>query len=188
MLDHIRDIIRIQEAYLKNQDQLNTSNNSVTAIEDRVNSVAEVGNHSNKEVYRLRQNVRYNSRYFLFQIRNYGDEQDQTELVNVGYGRVTSIAFCTAGGVGEEQDVEIYVGLNHFYSFLRQLHEGRFWQRSFQPLPLLVRRTEEQIEEEGANEELEAQIINNGYYSSIKYWANEAKAKTLNHFIHRRRR
>ncbi|KAA6357560.1 MAG: hypothetical protein EZS28_046913, partial [Streblomastix strix] len=36
-------------------------------------------------------------------------------------------------------------------------------------------------EEEGANEELDAQMKNLGYF--IEYWANEAKAATLNRFI-----
>ncbi|KAA6362577.1 MAG: hypothetical protein EZS28_041896, partial [Streblomastix strix] len=121
---------------------------------------------------------------YTIQIQNYEDEKNQTELVNVGYGSVTSIAFCTAGGVGEEQDAELFNILDHFYYFLRQLHQGiTYWQRSFQPLPLLVRRTEEQIEEEGANEELEAQIKNNGNWGRIKYWATGAKAETLNRFI-----
>ncbi|KAA6360011.1 MAG: hypothetical protein EZS28_044462, partial [Streblomastix strix] len=67
-----------------------------------------------------------------------------------------------------------------------QLHEGRNdWQPSFQPLPLLVRRTDEQIEEEGANEEIDAKMENNGLYVHIKIWANEAKKATLNHFIYR---
>ncbi|KAA6401957.1 MAG: hypothetical protein EZS28_002522 [Streblomastix strix] len=122
-------------------------------------------------------------------IHFYVDEQDQTELVNVGYGRVMSFSICTAGGVAEEQDAEIFIELDHFQFFLRQLHEGKTndQQPSFQPLPLLVRRTEEQIEEEGAIEELEAQMENRGFYlSSIRKWANRAKAKTLNHFIHRK--
>ncbi|KAA6355432.1 MAG: hypothetical protein EZS28_049041 [Streblomastix strix] len=55
---------------------------------------------------------------------------------------------------------------------------------SFQPLPLLVQVSLEQIEEEGANEELEAQMKNNGYcYGLIKTQANDTKAVILNHFI-----
>ncbi|KAA6354377.1 MAG: hypothetical protein EZS28_050096, partial [Streblomastix strix] len=108
-----------------------------------------------------------------------------------GYGRVMSITFSTAGGVGEEQDEEINVGLGDIYYFLIDLHEGRYndWQRSFQPLPLLVRNTEEQMEEEGADEEIEAQMNNKGDNDGrIKAWANDANAKLLNHFIYRRRR
>ncbi|KAA6358290.1 MAG: hypothetical protein EZS28_046183, partial [Streblomastix strix] len=88
-----------------------------------------------------------NSLKTIFRILFRGDEQDYADLVNVEYGRVLSIAFCTSGGVGEEQDAQIFMVLIHFYNFLRQLHEGRNdWQPSFQPLPLLVRRTDEQIE------------------------------------------
>ncbi|KAA6366950.1 MAG: hypothetical protein EZS28_037523 [Streblomastix strix] len=87
-----------------------------------------------------------------------------------------SITFCTAGGIGEEQDWEIFMVLNHFSDFLRELHKGRYYRQPFfQPLPLLARRTEEQMEEEGANEELEALMNNKGYYENIKQYANLAK-------------
>ncbi|KAA6364592.1 MAG: hypothetical protein EZS28_039881, partial [Streblomastix strix] len=79
-------------------------------------------------------------RLCLYQIQRFGDEQDQIQLVNIRYGRVICIQFCTAGGVGEEKDKEIINGLNCIYFFLRDLHEGRnsYGQPSFQPLPLLV--------------------------------------------------
>ncbi|KAA6371783.1 MAG: hypothetical protein EZS28_032691 [Streblomastix strix] len=148
-------------------------------------SLYKVGNHSNQEIYRLRQNVRNNCRFCLGQIRYNGDAQNFADLVNVEYGRVLSIAFCTAGGIGEEQDFEIYNGLCYINLFLRNLHEGRYYrQSSFQPLPLLARRTEEQMEEEGASEELEAQMENNGFnLNSIRNWAKFAKTATLNCFI-----
>ncbi|KAA6354563.1 MAG: hypothetical protein EZS28_049910 [Streblomastix strix] len=96
-----------------------------------------------------------------------------------------SISFSTAGGVGGEQDAKIYNVLNHFYDLLNELHEGRYYyQQSFQPLPLLARRTEEQMEEEGANEEIEAYMNYKGFYENIKKQANRVKAKTLNCFIH----
>ncbi|KAA6391458.1 MAG: hypothetical protein EZS28_013020 [Streblomastix strix] len=132
--------------------------------------------------------VRSWSRWCLSQIRVYGDEQVQSELVNNGFGRVMSISFCTAGGVGEEEDEEINDGLYRISRFLRQLHEGsNYWQPSLQPLPLLARRTEEQIEEEGANEEIEAQMNNKGMNGCIKGDATWAKEVTLNNFINQRR-
>ncbi|KAA6394238.1 MAG: hypothetical protein EZS28_010236 [Streblomastix strix] len=68
----------------------------------------------------------------------------------------------------------------------RELHEGRNnYQPYFQPFLLLARRTEEQIEEEGAKEEVDAQMNINGYIGLIKNETNKAKAATLNHFIHR---
>ncbi|KAA6366630.1 MAG: hypothetical protein EZS28_037842 [Streblomastix strix] len=85
-----------------------------------------------------------------------------------------------------EQDKEIYNGLHDISEFLRQLHEGRTWLPSFQPLPLLARRSIEQIEEEGANEELEAQMNNKGMNGYIMDQAKGSKAATLNHFIRRR--
>ncbi|KAA6372329.1 MAG: hypothetical protein EZS28_032146 [Streblomastix strix] len=109
----------------------------------------------------------------------------QSELVNQEYGRVMSISVSTAGGVGEKQDEQINYGLKHIFWLLRELHEGRnnYYQPSFQPLPLLARNTEEQIEEEGANEEIDAQIKNKGYNDNIMDQANYVKAAILNHFI-----
>ncbi|KAA6360297.1 MAG: hypothetical protein EZS28_044176 [Streblomastix strix] len=144
----------------------------------------KVGNHIGQKIDKQRIEVRKSSRLCLWNIQFSGDEQDQSELVNVGFGRVMSISYSTAGGVGEERYQEICNGLHNISWFLRELHEGRNDYPSFQPLPLLVRRTEEQIEEEGANEEIEAQMKNNAYQGRIKYWANKAKAATLNRFIH----
>ncbi|KAA6381135.1 MAG: hypothetical protein EZS28_023339 [Streblomastix strix] len=151
-------------------------------------TIFKLGNYSNQEVDRLRFNVRCISRDCLSWILNSGDAQDFADLVNVGYGKVICISLSTAGGIGEEKDEEIWNVLIHFYWFLINLHEGRNeLQPSFQPLPLLARITEEQIEEEGAIEEVEAQMSNNGFGRGIKICANDAKSETLNHFIYRRR-
>ncbi|KAA6391806.1 MAG: hypothetical protein EZS28_012664 [Streblomastix strix] len=144
-----------------------------------------LGTHLREQMDLQRQQVRYLSRLCLKQIKRFGDEYVQSELIRQGFGRVLSIAFCTAGGAGGEEDGEINDGLGQIYKFLRDIHEGRYddLYPSFQPLPLLVRRTEEQIEEEGAIEEIEAQMNNKGYYGGIKYQTNEAKEVTLNHFV-----
>ncbi|KAA6359334.1 MAG: hypothetical protein EZS28_045139 [Streblomastix strix] len=149
-------------------------------------SLYKIGIHIDLDVDNQRLEVRCNSRWCLYYIQSFGDEQVQTELVNKRYGRVTSISFCTAGGKGEEQDEEILNGLDYISSFLKELHEGRNWQPSFQPLPLLARNTEEQMEEEGANEEIEAQMKNKRMKGDIKRYAKWAKEATLNHFIRRR--
>ncbi|KAA6355411.1 MAG: hypothetical protein EZS28_049062, partial [Streblomastix strix] len=47
-----------------------------------------------------------------------------------------------------------------------------------------VIRAVEQIEEQGANEEIEAKMSNTKYNGHIKSWTNEAKAAQLNRFIH----
>ncbi|KAA6367095.1 MAG: hypothetical protein EZS28_037378 [Streblomastix strix] len=149
-------------------------------------TIFKLGKHSNQEIDRLRFNVRQESRYCLGWIQFYGDAQDFADLLNVGYGKVTCISLSTAGGIGEEDDEEIGNGLENINNFLREQHEGRNddEQPSFQPLPLLARRTEEQIEEEGAIEEVEAQMNKNGcQYYDIKYQAYWAKAEILNHFI-----
>ncbi|KAA6402936.1 MAG: hypothetical protein EZS28_001545 [Streblomastix strix] len=149
-------------------------------------SLYKIGTHI--DVDRQRLEVRSWSRWCLSWIQQFGDEQVQTELVRQGYGRVMSISFCTAGGKGEEQDKEIWNVLRSIFWSLRDLYIGRNdWQPSFQPLPLLGRRSEEQIEEEGANEEMEAQMINNGLGRGIDNWANKAKEVIQNHFIHKRK-
>ncbi|KAA6363151.1 MAG: hypothetical protein EZS28_041323 [Streblomastix strix] len=133
----------------------------------------------------LRFEVKYWNRQCLFCIQQYGDAQDLTERINIGYGRLMIISISTTGGSSEEQDQEIYYELIYISNFIYELHEGRSkWQPSFQPLPLLARSTEEQIEEEGGNEEVDAQMNNNGNYGNIKRYANEVKAATLNRFFH----
>ncbi|KAA6363557.1 MAG: hypothetical protein EZS28_040916, partial [Streblomastix strix] len=145
-----------------------------------------LGTHIDLDVDNQRLEVRSRSQRCLNWIQIKGDEQDQSELVNIGYGRMTSISFSTAGGNGEEQDKDIRNGLRSISRFLIGLHEGRtYGQPSFQPLPLLARRTEEQMEEEGASEELEAQMNNNGDDGHIKFYANRVKAMILKRFIRR---
>ncbi|KAA6363103.1 MAG: hypothetical protein EZS28_041370 [Streblomastix strix] len=68
--------------------------------------------------------------------------------------------------------------------FLSNLNKGRNYNPSFPPQPLLVRRSDEQIEEEGGNEEIESQLINKkSDYGHIKNSANYAKGWILNNFI-----
>ncbi|KAA6391196.1 MAG: hypothetical protein EZS28_013276 [Streblomastix strix] len=145
-----------------------------------------IGSHQREEIDLQRIEVRHWSRQCLSSIRGYGDAQAQSELVNQGFGRVMFITFSKAGGVGEEQDEQIYYGLINFFKFLRDIHDGRNddWQPSFQPLPLLARRTEEQIEEEGGSEEIDVQLNNKENQWYIIIWANRAKAAIVNHFIH----
>ncbi|KAA6391807.1 MAG: hypothetical protein EZS28_012665 [Streblomastix strix] len=173
---------------LQHQIEVNRSCYQVIHIPKLLQSLSalvtfRLGTHIDLDVDRQSLKVRSWSRWCFNQIQRFGDEQDQTELVNNEYGRMLSITFCTAGGIGEEQDAEIYNGLSYIFWFLRQLHEGRNDQPSFQPLPLLARNTEEQMEEEGSNEEIETQMNNNGDDGFIKNEANDAKATTLNRFI-----
>ncbi|KAA6373924.1 MAG: hypothetical protein EZS28_030550 [Streblomastix strix] len=177
--------------YLRDQIHNNNTSKSVIQIPKLLRSLAvlsrfKIGTHQREEIDLQRIEVIHWSRDCLSQIQEYGDEQDQIDIVNQGFGRVISISYCSAGGVGEEQDYEIYNGLFYIYYFLRELHDGRNnWYPSFQPLPLLALNTEEQIEDEGANEEIDAQLNNEGNDGDIKNWANRAKAAILNHFIHR---
>ncbi|KAA6361046.1 MAG: hypothetical protein EZS28_043427, partial [Streblomastix strix] len=178
--------------FLQSHTRVNKALNQMIQIPKLLQSLSalvtfRLGTHIDLDVDNQRLEVRSRSQRCLSGIRYYGDEQVQTDLVTQGYGRVMSITFCTAGGKGEEQDEEIWNGLDRISVFLRELHEGRNddYQSSFQPLPLLVRNTEEQMEEEGADEELEAQMNNNGYNSNIKGYANYVKEVILNRFIRR---
>ncbi|KAA6382185.1 MAG: hypothetical protein EZS28_022288 [Streblomastix strix] len=138
-----------------------------------------LGAHLNEQTDLLRLEVRYQSRECLQQIQVYGDAYVQSVLVNNEYGRVMTLTFCTAGGVCEEDDLKICDGLSCISIFLRQLRYGRNeWYPSFQPLPLLARVSLEQIEEEGAIEEIEAQMNNKGYNGDIK---GQAKMSKLRH-------
>ncbi|KAA6365776.1 MAG: hypothetical protein EZS28_038697 [Streblomastix strix] len=182
-LEDLRDKIRNNNAIkqmIKNQNLLRP----LASL-----TIFKLGNHSNQEVDRLRFNVRSNSRWCLRWIQEYGDAQEFADLVNVEYGKVICISLSTAGGIGEEDDEEIFNVLYRISYFLRELHKDRnHYQPSFQPLPLHVRKTEEQIEEEGAIEEVEAQLNNYGpQYQEVKFLANKARAEILNHFINRRR-
>ncbi|KAA6311546.1 MAG: hypothetical protein EZS28_056105, partial [Streblomastix strix] len=85
-----------------------------------------LGTHLREQTDLLRLQVRHQSRWCLKQIQSFGDEYVQSELVRQGFGRVMTLSFCTAGGVGEEQDEEINVGLGEIYSFLANPHEGRY--------------------------------------------------------------
>ncbi|KAA6373856.1 MAG: hypothetical protein EZS28_030617, partial [Streblomastix strix] len=154
--------------FLRNQIWENNGCKQVIQIPKLLQSLTvlsrfKIDIHIGQELDNQRLKVRSLSRECFRWIQQLGDEQDQSELVNNGCGRVMSITFSTAGGKGEEQDEEIRNGLQGIFYFLRELHAVRNWQSSFQPLPLLARRTKEQIEEGGASEELE----NQSYYSDF---------------------
>ncbi|KAA6366604.1 MAG: hypothetical protein EZS28_037869 [Streblomastix strix] len=108
--------------------------------------------------------------------------QLQTELINVGYVQDIMISFSTAGGIGEQQDDEIYWGLDCVSEFFNELHNGRNnYLPSFPPQPGLSRICEEQIEEEDGNEEVESQLFNQGYDITDQVYL--AKRRLLNYFI-----
>ncbi|KAA6382523.1 MAG: hypothetical protein EZS28_021950 [Streblomastix strix] len=177
---------------VKEQIQYNNGCKQVIRIPKLLQSLVtlvtfRLGTHLREQTDLLRLKARRQSRECLYWIQRYGDAYVQSELVNIGYERVMTLSLCTAGGIGDEKDEEINVGLFHIFCFLKELYEGRTWQPSFQPFPLLARVSLEQIEEEGAIEEIEAQMNNKGVNGRINGWANNAKAVTLNCFIHRGR-
>ncbi|KAA6384343.1 MAG: hypothetical protein EZS28_020133 [Streblomastix strix] len=60
------------------------------------------------------------------------------------------------GGTGEQEDGAIYNGLGNIMIFMIELRNGRSSDPQFQPQPDLIRTCEKQIEEEGANEEIDS--------------------------------
>ncbi|KAA6399886.1 MAG: hypothetical protein EZS28_004585 [Streblomastix strix] len=110
------------------------------------------------------------------------------ELVNIRYAGIQVIAFSIASGQGEEQDEQIWNGLNRISWFFCCLYEGRNnRESSFPRQPILAKRSQEQIEEEGGSEEIETLLINKGNQNyNIKGNAKWAKRSILNHFIHKR--
>ncbi|KAA6318152.1 MAG: hypothetical protein EZS28_054986, partial [Streblomastix strix] len=111
--------------------------------------------------------------------------QKQQQKVSIQYVGVLVISISTASGSGEEEDYEISIGLDRISRFLRCLNKGRksSWYPSFPPQPLLAQISDEQLEEEGGNEEIESQLINKGFNGDIKTDANRAKIAILNYFI-----
>ncbi|KAA6398683.1 MAG: hypothetical protein EZS28_005785 [Streblomastix strix] len=136
---------------------------------------------NDKQIYSLRNS----SRGCLWTILDYGDALDQQELVNIGIAGVLFVAISSAGGISEERDSEIREELFNIADFLKFLNNGRDITKypSFPPQPLLAKISIEQIEEEGANEEVDAQIANKGLYGNVKDKSKEVEGLLLNFFI-----
>ncbi|KAA6378258.1 MAG: hypothetical protein EZS28_026215 [Streblomastix strix] len=122
----------------------------------------------------------------LVGVFKWGDEQVQVELVTKGYPRILIIIINTAGGNEQEQDDGIGKGLINIADFINAILKGRETgpfnsQHSFPPQPVLFKSCLEQIEDEGGNEEIEAQLVNKGYI--IKDEAYDAKESILNIYV-----
>ncbi|KAA6376679.1 MAG: hypothetical protein EZS28_027791 [Streblomastix strix] len=144
-------------------------------------SIYKIGTHLSQENDQQTLALKSSSIECLHYIQEYGDASAQSELVNANYTGVLVIAISTASGSVEEKDYEIYWGLDQISNFLYNLNQGIKYL--FPPQPLLARRSDEQIEEEGGNEEIDSQLINKGISGNIKDYANRAKGATLNYFI-----
>ncbi|KAA6391945.1 MAG: hypothetical protein EZS28_012530 [Streblomastix strix] len=146
-------------------------------------SIYQIGTHLSQENDQQTLALRSSSRRCLHYIHQYGDASVQSELVNANYTGVLVIAISTAGGHGEEQEFEIYMRLDYISDFISNLNKGRYTSPSFPPQPALAQISEEQIEVEGAIEELEAQLIYNGNSWNIKNSANIIKGYIMNFYI-----
>ncbi|KAA6369149.1 MAG: hypothetical protein EZS28_035323 [Streblomastix strix] len=145
-------------------------------------SIYKIGTHLSQENDQQTLALRSGSGCCLWHIQFWSDESTHSELINVGYARVLVIAIGTASGYGEEKDEEISLILFRISKFFNNLNKGK--QDSFPPQPLFARRSDEQIEEEGGNEEIDSQLINNGHQNyNIKDYTNIANGRILNYFI-----
>ncbi|KAA6358564.1 MAG: hypothetical protein EZS28_045909 [Streblomastix strix] len=115
--------------------------------------------------------------------RHQHQEVAVANLVKANYIGVLVIAISTVGGSGEEEDWQIFNVLDYISRFLSNLNKGRnrYYKSTFPPQLLLTHRSDEQIEEEGGNEEIDSQLINKG--RNIKNKANRAQGEILNYFI-----
>ncbi|KAA6397518.1 MAG: hypothetical protein EZS28_006957 [Streblomastix strix] len=92
-------------------------------------------------------------------------------LANSEYPGSLSILITTAGGSEEENDTEISSTLFNIQRFIEDLHKGRSIYNfftdhpAFPPQPMLAKLSNEQIEEEGGLEEIEAQLSNKESYN-----------------------
>ncbi|KAA6386979.1 MAG: hypothetical protein EZS28_017494 [Streblomastix strix] len=151
-----------------------------------------MNNHTNEEEDRKASLIRSESGQCLYRIQIYGDESTQSELVSSEYAVISVLQVSTAGGDGEQEDFGIFSGLYNISEFLKSLYQGRQTDNinPGPPFPQqisLARRSNEQIEEEGGNEEIEAQLINKGeIFGQIKQTAKNSKCQLLNYFIDQR--
>ncbi|KAA6364308.1 MAG: hypothetical protein EZS28_040165, partial [Streblomastix strix] len=158
------------------------SSGLIDKIEQMIKDKIEINIHFNQENDQQTFKVRHSSRGYLWYILLFDDASAQTELVNARYARVLVIAISTASGSGEEQDEEINNVLYRISVFIKYLQQEDY---PFPPQPLLARRALEQIEEEGGNEEIDSQLINEVQFigCNIEVEANKAKGRILNCFI-----
>ncbi|KAA6355755.1 MAG: hypothetical protein EZS28_048718, partial [Streblomastix strix] len=128
-------------------------------------SIYKINIHLSQENDQQTLALRSGSRVCLWHIQYFGDASVHSELINIGYAGVLVIAISTASGHGEEYDGQIYKGLDYISTFLICLNKGKLY--SFPPKPLLAHRSDEQLEEEGGNEEIDSQLINKGISGNI---------------------
>ncbi|KAA6401935.1 MAG: hypothetical protein EZS28_002541 [Streblomastix strix] len=136
--------------------------------------------------------IRNKSKECLDFIHRYGNVQDQVELVTNGYPRVLVRVINTAGGNEQQKDEEICFRLICIYWFIKAIFEGRETNPDYKhpysslpPQPVLFKSCQEQIEDEGENEEIEAQLINKWEDGNIKDRVNLVKGSILNIFFDR---
>ncbi|KAA6390993.1 MAG: hypothetical protein EZS28_013480 [Streblomastix strix] len=146
-------------------------------------SIYKIGTHFNQENDQQTFALRSGNIGCLWYIQFFADASVQSELVNANYTGVLVITVSTASGHGEEYDNEIYWGLDQISNFLRCLNKWKYYNATFPPQPLLARRADEQIEEEGGNEEIDSQQKNKAFSCNIKDNANRAKGSIFNYFI-----
>ncbi|KAA6396393.1 MAG: hypothetical protein EZS28_008081 [Streblomastix strix] len=147
---------------------------------------------SDKEVLII-QDIRNHSIRSLGWIQCHGDNDAQSQLYKLGYAGMMAVAVGICGGYIANNNGDIKLALSSIGCFFSRIHEGRQIYRedidediSFPPQPELTKPSEEQFEEEGGNEEIEALLIDKGRNEfddeSINVRSIKAKYSILNHF------
>ncbi|KAA6388965.1 MAG: hypothetical protein EZS28_015506 [Streblomastix strix] len=141
----------------------------------------------NQEEKKQADEIRSYSSYGLREVVQYGVIQTFEVLSHSCYAGVLAKATATAGGIVVEADTDIAVTISNIFNFIHILLNGRYPNPclpTVPPLPALLKESVEQIEVEGAQEEVEAQMTNNENRTmDINYHARNFKAILLNAFI-----
>ncbi|KAA6379148.1 MAG: hypothetical protein EZS28_025325 [Streblomastix strix] len=110
-----------------------------------------------------------------------GDEYALTQLYELGYVRtlIETVGIC--GGSNQQNNIEINNAIQDLNFYLMTIHEGKEFNRYhpeeayFPSLTNLIKLPLEQIEQEFGIEEIEALLINKGFYGDIRAHANKVK-------------
>ncbi|KAA6392604.1 MAG: hypothetical protein EZS28_011865 [Streblomastix strix] len=129
--------------------------------------------------------IRKRSSQCLQHVLLYGDESVYADLQNIGFVGTSIIPISSAGSFGENDEDQMFMGLIDVSSLFISLHNvsDNPHYPTFPPQPTLLKTSQEQVEEEGAYEEVESLLIDNGRRNCIKKRAKQTKREILNIWI-----
>ncbi|KAA6359712.1 MAG: hypothetical protein EZS28_044761 [Streblomastix strix] len=137
------------------------------------------------------QDIRYHSIRSLGWIQYHGDNDAQSQLCKLGYAGMMAVAVGICGGCIVNNNGDIKLALSSIGCFFNRIHEGRktqyFYHHPVPPQPELIKPSEEQLEEEGGNEEIEQWMAKKQKekYQNIKFRTIQTKYTILNSFCNK---